>query len=367
MIWLIIIFTALHVLFNLYMFFGWKKIKPIDSSIEPPGVSIVIPVRNEEDTISQVLTCLAMQEYPTEKFEVLVVDDFSKDDTWMKVKECMEKLPLDLQFISLKDESKTGKKHALTVGINSSRFDYILTTDSDCQMGSQWIKSYGDSISKYQFVAGPVAVKGSGWFERMQQMEFSGLIGFGAVTISDNNPSMCSGANLGFSKQVFAEVGGYENNIDIPSGDDEFLLYNVLQKYPGEATFLKNRAAIVVTPAHQSFSMFINQRIRWTSKWKYNRNRKLRLIAILFFFDYLFYYILLSGLIVGFLSFQITIFIFLIRLLTDYLYIYPVNKFHGNKSSICILVSIQIIYPAHVLFMGVRSIFDTYTWKGRKY
>ncbi len=35
---------------------------------------------------------------------------------------------------------------------------------------------------------------------------------------------MCNGANLAFRKDVFNEVSGYKGNIQIASGDDEFLM-----------------------------------------------------------------------------------------------------------------------------------------------
>lgn len=365
--YLILAFTLLHVVFYSYLAFGWGKMKTVSTDATDVHFSVIVPARNEEAVIQRVLACLAAQAYPSENYEVIVVNDFSEDRTLALVEECKEKLHMDLQIISLDDRTKSGKKHALTKGVMQSKYDYILTTDADCHMGPRWMSSFAGSMRNNLFVAGPVAIKGKGWFAKLQQMEFAGLIGFGAVTIDHNNPSMCSGANLGFAKNAFMEVGGYSDNITIPSGDDEFLLYNIMKRFPRQAAFLKEKAAIVMTPAQQSLINFINQRTRWTSKWKHNRNWKLRLMAVLFFLDYLLYYGLIVGMIMGAFSLSFTIFIMALRYAVDSLYLNLITRFHGNRTGFFSVLLIQIIYPLHVLFMGVSSIFGSYTWKGRKF
>lgn len=367
MILLAIVFTLMHTLLSLYFRQGWGKIQPTHIATSDKSFSIIIPVRNEESVIEKLLTCIAFQEYPKDKFEVLVVDDFSEDKTAERVKAIQTKFDINIQLISLDNPETSGKKYALTKGVESARFDYILTTDADCQMGPQWIASYAASFKDNEFMAGPVALKGGGLFANIQQVEFAGLLGFGAVTLSKHNPSMCSGANLGFTKKAFKEVGGYENNIQIPSGDDEFLLYNVLKKYPGKASFLKNKSAVVLTPAQQSIRRFINQRIRWTSKWKHNKNWKTRLAAILFFFDYVTLIALIIGTISGAYLWYYLPILLLVRTFSDGIFTNPISRFLGNRSNITALIAMQIIYPFHVLLMGLNSIFGSYTWKGRKY
>jgi len=200
---------------------------------------------------------------------------------------------------------------------------------------------------------------------RKQKVEFSGWVGFGAVALAANNPSMCSGANLAFRKQAFFEVGGYKSNIDIPTGDDEFLLYDILQKHPKSGHFLKNKDAIVTTKAHVSFHSFFNQRSRWISKWKYHKNKGLRVLAILFFFDY---FILIAFLLnLAGIVFWIPLGILLIRFISDSVFLSSISQFLGIKKSGLATFLLQIFYPIHVFFMGLGSIFGRYTWKGRSY
>ncbi len=365
---LIAAFTLLHVFFYLNLSFGWKKIPATYERKPLTKFSIVVPVRNEENNIKQLLAGLDNQDYPNDSFEVIIVDDFSTDQTISAIRGIKDSLDTNVRIIELANKDEQGKKHALTAGILASEFDTILTTDADCSLGPNWIKSYNDAFEEStNMIAGPVAIYGEGMFARLQQVEFSGLMGFGAVTISRENPSMCSGANLGFRKKAFEKVGGYTDNLFTPSGDDEFLLYNIMHAFPNSTLFLKNKDAVVNTPAHTKLRSFINQRVRWTSKWKFNKNWKVRLSAILFFLDYLVFYGAIVGSITGLLDPAFTLSVIALRFVSIYLFVAPINNFMKGKASFWPLLIFQIIYPLHVLFMGMNSIFGSYTWKGRKY
>ncbi|MEP1032078.1 glycosyltransferase [Ekhidna sp.] len=365
---LIAAFTILHVLFYLKLAHGWIRIPLISSKETLIPFSVVIPVRNEEENIARILHQLAKQNYPKDLFEVIVVDDFSDDQTVSIVNGLKDSLEISIRLIPLIDKQKQGKKHALTAAINAAEHETILTTDADCWFEYNWIKCYNDAFDeRTNMVAGPVAIQGKGIFARLQQVEFAGLMGFGAVTISHENPSMCSGANLGFRKSAFEAVGGYTNNLFTPSGDDEFLLFNIMSKFPHSTRFLKSDNAVVKTAAHKKLRSFVNQRTRWTSKWKYNKNWKVRVSAILFFLDYLIFYASIAFSLLGLIDPILIALVILVRFISMLLFVAPINKFLKGRSSFWPLLVFQIIYPLHVLFMGMNSIFGSYTWKGRKY
>lgn len=368
MIFLIGAFSIAHVLFCLILVAKWRKIPLVESDKNSSTFSVVVPVRNEEGNIASILKDLRGQRYPAGQFEVIIVDDFSTDGTLAEIDQYISKSEMEITVLSLTDAGKQGKKHALSKAIEAAKNDIILTTDADCSIGEGWLESYDHAFtSSVQIVAGPVQLKGEGLFANMQKAEFTGLVAFGAVTITDNNPSMCSGANLGFRKKAFQKVGGYKSNIAIPSGDDEFLLYDIIKQYPGSGVFLKSDEAVIETKAHQKIGSFLNQRARWTSKWKYNKNIKLRLTAILFFLDYLFF--LLGWLLVlsGKQDPTTMAAVFLMRFIANYPLVKLLDTKTNHISTLWSLFWLQIFYPFHVLFMGLISIFGRYTWKGRRY
>ncbi|NQZ76202.1 MAG: hypothetical protein HRT61_08840, partial [Ekhidna sp.] len=175
------------------------------------------------------------------------------------------------------------------------------------------------------------------------------------------------GANLGFKKEAFKKVGGYSNNLFTPSGDDEFLLFNIMTQFPYTTRFLKSKEAIVTTAPHDNMLAFLNQRKRWTSKWKYNKNWKAKLLYIFFFIDYSSFYLALALVLAQKLSIVFFLVVLLVRFASEFMYVYPIDRFTGGRSTFSSLLVIQIIYPLQFLLMGINSIFGSYTWKGRKY
>ena len=88
-------------------------------------------------------------------------------------------------------------------------------------------------------------------------------------------------ANLAFRKSAFVEVDGYAGNMDIPSGDDEFLMRKISGRFPGSIRFLNSADAVVSTRPQESVGAFFAQRLRWAAKWKYNPS--VSTVALAFF------------------------------------------------------------------------------------
>lgn len=96
-----------------------------------PGVSIIVPARNEEHNLRGLLTSLVRQTYPL--YEVIVVDDASTDGTAAIAREFADEGVRLLQ-ISGPPEGWTGKNHACWVGARASIFPWLLFVDADTQL-----------------------------------------------------------------------------------------------------------------------------------------------------------------------------------------------------------------------------------------
>ena len=60
---------------------------------DPPNVSVLVPVKNEERVVRRLLTAMTRLEYPRENLEVIVVEDGSKDGTLDICREFSQRLP----------------------------------------------------------------------------------------------------------------------------------------------------------------------------------------------------------------------------------------------------------------------------------
>lgn len=287
--WFSWILLSAYVLLIVAYTYGWNSIPYFRSDIKNPpdaeiSFSILVPARNEEAVIEKCLLDIAAQNYPFSQFEVIVLNDHSTDNTSKVVQSFAANTDLKVRLLDLQNSEEVikHKKAAITYGIRHATYDYIVLTDADCERGKDWLRTIHQFIREKEskMVYAPVAFKADTLFQKLQSLEFAGLVGIGASAIQLKNPNMCSAANLVFSKAVFTEVGGYVGNDGIASGDDEFLLHKVFKYYPNHVHFLLNRNAVVYTSANTSIQQLTDQRRRWVSKSTKYENRYITLILV---------------------------------------------------------------------------------------
>lgn len=353
-----------YCVFIMYLWLGWERI-PLDLNEETNlSVSIIIPIRNEAANVHNLITDLQSQTYKG-ILEIIIVDDHSEDGSAEIVHSIIASNSV-FKLISLIDAY--GKKAALTAGVKAANSEIILTTDGDCRVSNTWVRSMiGSFMNVTQFVSGPVIFSEEGdIFNRMQSMEFSSLIGSGASLIGLGKPVMANGANLGFRKKAFLAVNGFEGNQDTASGDDVFLLHKIAKEYPASVVFAKHEGAVVKTKAQPTIRAFIQQRIRWASKWKAYRDLFTKTTAAMVFLVSL----ALVALPILVALNEVSVFLWLnllvIKLFFDLLFIRGVRRFFDEKIDLKAFIVLQLIYPFYVVFTALFSIQKTYYWKGRQ-
>lgn len=363
-----IAFSALHVCFFLWLRYHWGR---IGISQNQPGhiqfISVIVPVRNEAGNIRKLLKDLENQDYPKGSYEVIIVDDHSEDSTLTVCREYLQKSSLSHQIITLSQVS--GKKEAITAGVEKACGELILTTDGDCRLEPGWVTAFATAYHLWDpvMLAGPVRMEGDTFFQKLQLYEFAALIGVGAASLKSGNPGMCNGANLSYKKKAFLEVNGYEGNKHIPSGDDEFLLQKLYVRYPDKVRFLKNPNAVVTTGAKNSLKELVNQRIRWAGKWKFHKRIFIQLMAIMIFLNYFFLVFAFVQSLGNWHMMGVFFAVFIIRWGVVYVFVKSVLRFLQLRRLFFVSLAGEIFYPLFVTFLGLASIFGKYSWKGRQY
>ncbi len=345
---------------------AWTK--EVERSYQYDGkehITVLIAMRNERKHLGALINALKAQSYLS--YEVLLIDDHSTDGSF----ELAKSLGSDLSFLKCLrlEDGKRGKKSALAFGVTHAQSEWILCTDADCVPQKYWIDamlSYAVAKEKV-FVSGPVQFRaGNTWFTHWQALEFSGLISLGASAIFRKAPTMCNGANILYRKDVFEMVGGYLGNEGIASGDDQFLMHRVFERFPNGIGFCKNRSAIVSTDPVINWMDFISQRIRWASKNGQFERRSVtwEMIGVWF----MSFVILVNPLLgsvnpVFFLAFLVLLFG---KGLVEYQFYRKTLSFYDAsdlKKNFWLSELFQVIY---VFCIGLLGKFVRYEWKGRK-
>lgn len=362
------ILFVIYICMTLLLIAGWQSFKPSQLLITPEHTtySIVIPVRNEEEGIIDLLQDLNKQSY--KNFEVLVVNDHSEDRTVELVKNFKAEFHLTLLHLG-NQHNHSPKKAAIKLAISSAQGSMIVTTDGDCRVGKDWLQAINSLYEQQhpKLISGPVTFyKEKNWFEHVQTVEFMSLIGAGAISLHFKSPNMCNGANLIYSKSAFEEVGGFEGSEALASGDDEFLMHKIANKYPNQVLFLKSAKALVFTQAKKTLYEFVSQRKRWASKWNHYTNWKAILLAV---FIYAFHFSFLLSLV--YLCFNPSYSLLILSLIgiktiVEFIYLQKILVFFNKKQEVFWIPLTMLFYSIYILAIGALGQFGGYQWKGRK-
>lgn len=366
-----IFLTIIYVFVVATFITGWHKLKvfKFDGTPAKTKVSIIIAARNEELLIGKTIDDILAQDYNNDLMEVIVIDDHSTDKTSEIILSYADK---GVKLITLNEANAINsyKKKAIQTAIGEATGTLIITTDADCRMNKNWLKTIVNcyEVNGYKMMSSPVAYfEEKSFFEKLQTLEFSYLIGLGASTIGNNNPSTCNGANLAYEKDAFFEVGGFTGIDDLASGDDELLLHKMAAIYDRKIGFLKSLDATVYTHAKPTLREFIQQRKRWASKttkykdkvvmilgasiWLFNVSMLLNaLLAIIFPYGESIYFLALQ---------------LLIKVFVEMIFLASVTKFFRRKA---LLFLLPILNPLHILYfvyIGIAGNSGKYDWKGR--
>ncbi len=358
--------------------YGWYKIgsKTLSAGKRATIVSVIVAARNESENIMQILTTLVSQNYPKQKFEIILIDDHSTDDTLSKAhKFCIQHPHLVRVIIQTLTLHHHGKKAAITQGVCLANGELIITTDADCTMGQDWIASIVDffEFSSAKMIVAPVCFHNErSFFNKMQQLEFLALMATTGGSLYFNKAIMCNGANLAYTKNVFLEQKGFEGASNSASGDDVLLMYKIKKAYPKEVLFLKNKKVIVYTEAKRTLSAFMNQRKRWASKKFIEFNSDTKTVSLIVYFFNLFLFLIavtsifqsqLSIFSIPLITFLITL--FLIKSFVDFLLLFLSASFFNGKNLLIFFLPEQVLYIIYVVISGVAALGRKYEWKGR--
>ena len=359
-----------------YYYQSWKEVPEFiihdhKDFVPFEKLSIIIPARNEEKNIRACLESVINQTYPSELFEIIVVDDHSEDATASIVSQFAKS---GVKLISLRDEiANEGttiayKKKAIETGIKYARGILIITTDADCIVPNDWLLTIAHFhfLKKPVFIAAPVKIQPTKTLSSLfQSMDFAVLQGITAASVYKGFHNMCNGANLAYEKSAFIEVRGFEGINHIASGDDMLLMHKIAKKYPGKIAYLKADTAIVETEPASSWKAFVRQRIRWASKAdKYKDGKMIAVLVMVYLLNFLMLIQAIGAIWVHhwLLFFGILLFY---KTVAEWWFAKSVFNYFSLEKTLFWFPLLQPLHLCYVVVSGFFGKMGTYEWKGR--
>lgn len=202
---------------------------------EMPDVSIVVDAMNETDQLNRFLPLVLHQDYPG-RVEVIVVVDSNAEATSDMLSDMKAHFPnLHTTFVPYGSRSLSRKKLALMIGIKAAQYDIILTTTAACRpTNDQWLK-----LMMRNFVPGVDVVLGYSHYryhrdKRMgRRMRIFDTVTTGVQWLTcaiAGKPHRGTSDNMAYRKQLFYNVRGFANSMDMKWGEDDVFLKEICNR-----------------------------------------------------------------------------------------------------------------------------------------
>ncbi len=328
---------------------------------EQPFITIMIPAHNEEVMIEHTINYL-MNNLNYEKYEVLVTDDGSTDET-PAILERLQSVYDNLRVVTIKKNQ--GKAHAFNVGVGFARGEFILSNDADSipEPDALWkYMSYfmGEEHANTAAVTANMDVQNrSTIIAKSQTVEFSSIVGVikRSQVSALGNMYAYSGANTMYRRDALIDVGLFRQDRateDISIAWDhqlngwttvfspDILFYmnvpeNLDALYHQRKRWAKGGTEALLT----NFKRVVSHPGKYLKQWAFITDQTLSIIWSLFFF--------------------VSTLIFLISLVTFF--------FTGNYERVYHMFCMAFIFVTFEMFAGVLQLLSALIVddRGRKF
>ena len=336
-----------------------------DSFTPTTSISVLIPARNESRAIIACILSLKKQNYPSELFEVFVINDGSEDDTEKKVRTFHWD---HLRLITRSDGG--GKKKAIEHGVAAAKNQLIVTTDADCIVPENWLRYHAAAFEQFDaaFLAAPVAFsQEANFLQQFQTLDLMGMMVLTGAGISGHLHYLSNGANMSYPKKEFMQMGGYHGHAHA-SGDDIYLIQHIARRTPKRVIFIKHLDATVNTQSPTDWKSFWQQRIRWATKNKSSKDRDMLFSLVQSFLMCWFIIISFAGTFwFGGKSLVLAVTLFGAKAFQDYHLLKKASTFFGRPELMQYFWPAQIMHILYIATVGLAAnLIRHYVWKGRK-
>ena len=352
----------------LHILRGLERLRP-GVGTERPTVSVIVPARNEESGIRTCVTGILDQDYASDSFEVIVVDDRSDDGTY-EIVEQMRAQDSRIRVVRVEDlpDGVAPKKNALQLGIASSTADVVVTTDADCGHPRTWLSGLMRYLeADVGVVVGHTCYREPRtWFEGLQGIDYLShrIIGAGAVGLGEVISG--TGSNLMYRRRVFDEVGGFGESTELVSGDDDLFLHRVRRLSDWKIVVAHTPDTFVVTDPVPTVAGFFRQRARWASKvtgynvglkpFLANTGALFALTAVLLPLA-----LVMPRRMAAFLP------LFATKLVVDLHVMRKGARVFGQESLLRFFWFSDLLNPYYILVSALWGLFGSFAWKGGSY
>jgi hyaluronan synthase len=194
--------------FRTALWFIYRPFRPADAA-DAPKLTVIIPAYNEGQMVEKSIDAVAAANYPSDRLEIIVVDDGSKDDTWQYISRAADRYPGLVTPVRFPENR--GKRSALEAGFLQAKGEIVVTIDSDSVIEPDTLLAIAGPFRDPSIgaVAGKVAVynRQAGTIPRMLHVRYTLSFDFlRAVQSTYRTVYCCPGALSAYRTKVVRQV-----------------------------------------------------------------------------------------------------------------------------------------------------------------
>lgn len=228
----------------------------------PPAVTVIIPTRERPSQLAGCLESLAAQEFPAADFEVVVVDDGSREPVTAAVEPFRKTLDL-----TLLRQPHAGPATARNLGLARARGGIVAFTDDDCRPSRSWLSElFAAARSRPDALLGGTVVNAlrDDWYAETSQLVIEIVCehfnsGPAGVTFFTSNNSFAARTKL-------LEMGGFDERFRIAAAEDR----DLCRRWKARGWPMETAARAVVAHFHAA-----NLREFWSMHFRYGRGARI--------------------------------------------------------------------------------------------
>ena len=324
---------ALVVLVNcmyyfLFLKFSYSQPKKINKQDLLP-VSLIVCAKNEAENLRTHIPFWLEQDYP--KFEIILINDASYDDTLEVIESFAEKNTC-IKIVDVENNEAFwgSKKYALTLGIKKASHQQLIFTDADCKPSSKhWLKKMASHLQEEKKL-----VLGFGAYQKFPGL-LNKLIRFETLMTAvqyfsyakAGNPYMGVGRNLAYTSKLFYANNGFMSHMEIPSGDDDLFVNQVATK--DNTTICFSEDSFTYSVPKKTWSAWFLQKKRHITTAKHYQFKHKFLLGLYYVSEVLFW--VLSIVTILLLDWKTPVMIIAFRFLIQYIVIGKAAKKLNQK------------------------------------
>jgi len=182
--------------------------------LEEPYLSIIVPVLNGANHINNLMNSLMNINYPKNKYEILIVDNESRDMTVELIKKFQRNIPqLKLYF-----EKRKSSYAARNTGIMNAKGEIMVFTDVDCIVNNNWLINIVKSFSENSVGCVAGGILSPKWNNIVEEYYAKKDIMSQKNTLNSEFLPYPMTANVAYRMEIFNKIGYFDEKL-ISGGD----------------------------------------------------------------------------------------------------------------------------------------------------